>query len=161
MPRRPARPKDLSAPEFRAELKRLGFLRLSLQGSFCDIRAKNCPRTMPVMAGRRVNRRATLEALLADRRSRQAASDVAEAAQAERERIAATIAPVALTPPRDGLQGAAAIAALADDFIVLTTRSESAAFPELMRLGWRKTQLFEHADAARALAAQRQGGLAA
>lgn len=152
------RPTDLSAADFALQLRLHGFMQLRAEGRFADVRAKGCPRTEPVMRGKRLNRQATLDALLTDRKARQDAAAAAEAVQIERERIAALIAPAALPAARASLEGAAAIAQLADDFIVLTTRSDGAALPDLMRMGWRKSQIFEHTDAARSLAYSRQNG---
>ncbi|WP_456622173.1 phospholipase [Bradyrhizobium sp. P5_C12] len=154
-------PTDLSAADFALQLKLHGFMHLRAEGRFADVRAKGCPRTEPVMRGRRLNRQETLDALLKDRKGRQEAAAAAEAVQIERERVAETIAPRALPAARAGLEGAAAIAQLADDFIVISTRSEGAALPDLVRMGWRKSQIFEHADAARTLAYSRQNGAAA
>lgn len=154
------RPTDLSAADFVLQLRLHGFMHLRAEGRFADVRAKGCPRTEPVMRGRRLDRQATLDALQRDRKARQDAAAAAEAVQIERERIAALIAPAALPAARAGLEGAAAIAQLADDFIVLTTRSDGAALPDLMRMGWRKSQIFEHTDAARSLAYSRQNGAA-
>jgi hypothetical protein len=155
------RPTDLTASAFDQQLKLHGFFHIRAEGRFADARAKGCPRTEPVLRGKRIDRKATLDALIAARKGRQDALATAEAAQIERERVAALIAPRALPAARAGLDGAEAIAQLADDFIVLTTRSEGAALPDLLRMGWRKSQVFEHADAARALAAERQNGLVA
>lgn len=154
------RSNDLSAADFALQLRLHGFMQLRAEGRFADVRAKSCPRTEPVMRGKRLDRQATLDALLKDRKARQDAAAAAEAAQIERERIAALIAPPALPAARASLKGAAAIAQLADDFIVLTTRSDGAALPDLMRMGWRKSQIFEHTDAARSLAYSRQNGAA-
>lgn len=155
------RPTDLSAADFTLQLKLQGFLHLRAEGRFADVRAKGCPRTEAVMRGKRIDRQATLDALMRDRKARQDAAAAAEALQIERERMAETIAPTALPPARASLQGAAAIAQLADDFITITTRNEGAALPDLMRMGWRKSQVFEHADAARSLAYSRQNGAVA
>lgn len=151
---------DLSAADFALQLKLHGFLHLRAEGRFADVRAKGCPRTEPVMRGKRLNRQATLDALIAARKARQDAAAAAEAIQIERERVAETIAPRALPSARGSLVGADAIAQLADDFIVISTRSEGAALPDLVRMGWRKSQVFEHADAARMLAYSRQNGSA-
>ncbi|WP_225149600.1 phospholipase [Bradyrhizobium sp. BRP23] len=161
MPRRTSPPADLTASEFDAQLRLHGFFRLPAEGQFADVRLKGCPRTGPVMRGKRINRQATMSALLAARKARQDAAAAQEAAQAERERVAGLIAPQAIPGARAGLEGPAAIAQLADDFITITTRNEGAALPDLVRMGWRKSQIFEHADAARALAYSRQNGAAA
>ncbi|TFV34640.1 phospholipase [Bradyrhizobium frederickii] len=155
-----AKPKDLSAADFALQLKLHGFLHLRAEGRFADVRAKGCPRTEPVMRGKRLDRQATLDALLRDRKARQDAAAAAEALQIERERTASLIAPQALPAARASLEGAAAIAQLAEDFITITTRNEGAALPDLVRMGWRKSQVFEHADAARNLAYSRQNGAA-
>lgn len=152
---------DLSAADFALQLKLYGFLHLRTEDRFADVRAKGCPRTAPVMRGKRINRQGTLDALLAARKARQDAVAAQEAAQAERERMAGLIAPQAMPGARAGLEGPAAIAQLADDFITITTRNEGAALSDLMRMGWRKSQIFEHADAARTLAYSRQNGVAA
>jgi hypothetical protein len=151
----------MSAAAFDQQLKLHGFFHIRAENRFADVRARGCPRTEAVMRGSRIDRQATLDALQRDRKARQDAAAAAEAVQIERERVAGLIAPVALPAARAGLEGAEAIAQLADDFIVLTTRSDGAAFPDLMRMGWRKSQLFEHADAARNLAYSRQNGAAA
>ncbi|MBW7966770.1 phospholipase [Bradyrhizobium sp. BR 10261] len=158
--RAPSSP-DLSATDFALQLKLHGFLHLRAEGRFADVRAKGCPRTDPILRGKRIDRQATLDALLRDRKARQDAAAAAEGLQIERERVAARIAPQALPAARAGLEGSAAIAQLADDFITITTRAEGASIPDLVRMGWRKSQIFEHADAARALAAERQNGVAA
>lgn len=154
------RPADLSAADFALQLKLHGFLHLRAEGRFADVRAKGCPRTDAVMRGKRLDRQGTLDALLRDRKVRQDAAAAAEALQIERERVAETIAPTALPAARASLEGAAAIAQLADDFITITTRNEGAALPDLLRMGWRKSQVFEHTDAARNLAYSRQNGAA-
>lgn len=155
-----AKPKDLSASDFALQLKLHGFLHIRAEGRFADVRAKGCPRTETVMRGKRIDRQGTLDALMRDRKARQDAAAAAEALQIERERIAETIAPAALPAARASLEGAAAIAQLADDFITITTRNEGAALPDLLRMGWRKSQVFEHTDAARNLAYARQNGAA-
>lgn len=155
------RPADLSAADFALQLKLHGFLHLRAEGRFADVRAKGCPRTEPILHGRRIDRQRTLAALLRDRKARQDAAAAAEALQIERERTAETIAPTALPAARASLEGAAAIAQLADDFITITTRNEGVALPDLLRMGWRKSQVFEHTDAARSLAYARQNGATA
>lgn len=152
---------DLSATAFDQQLKLHGFFHIRAENRFADVRAKGCPRTEPVLRGRRLDRQATLDALLRDRKARQDADAAAEAIQIERERTASLIAPQALPAARATLEGAAAIAQLADDFITITTRNEGAALPDLVRMGWRKSQVFEHADAARSLAYSRQNGATA
>lgn len=168
MPRRTRRPADLSAAEFKRELKTHGFLKLSLEGTFSDIRARGCPPIEPVMRargngkpGKRLDRRATLAALHAARAARDA---LAAASAAERERqaqIAASIAPIAMPAPRDGLEGSAAIAQLADDLVVSHTRNEGVTSADLTRMGWRRRQLDELLEPARSLAYSRQNGVAA
>jgi hypothetical protein len=155
------RPSDLSAADFALQLKLHGFLHLRAEGRFADVRAKGCPRTEAVMRGKRLDRQATLDALLTARKARQDAHAAAEALQIERERVAETIAPRALPAARAGLEGAAAIAQLADDFIVISTRSDGADLHDLVRMGWRKSQVFELLEAARTLAYGRQNGAAA
>ncbi|MEY9110426.1 hypothetical protein ABH999_006622 [Bradyrhizobium yuanmingense] len=152
---------DLSSADFALQLKLHSFLHLRAENRFVDVRAKGCPRTAPVMRGKRIDRQGTLDALLAARKTRQDDAAAKEAAQAERERVAGLIAPQAIPGARAGLEGPAAIAQLADDFITITTRNEGAALPDLVRMGWRKSQIFEHADAARTLAYSRQNGVAA
>lgn len=154
------RPTDLTAKDFDQQLKLHGFFHVRAERRFADLRAKGCPRTDAVMRGKRLDRQGTLDALLAARKARQDALAAAEAAQAERERVAALIAPKALPAARASLEGAAAIAQLAEDFIIITTRNEGATLPDLIRMGWRKSQLFEHGDAARNIAYARQEGVA-
>jgi hypothetical protein len=146
-------------------LKLNGFAQLR-GGYFLDLRAPRAARETARHEGvrdarRRLNRRATVDALLAARAEREAAAAAADAAQAERERIAASIAPVVLPPARSGLKGAAAIAQLADDFITITTTAEGADLHALERMGWRRAQIFEHTAAARTLAYSRQDGVPA
>ncbi|EJN15725.1 hypothetical protein PMI42_00743 [Bradyrhizobium sp. YR681] len=155
-----SRPTDLSAADFAFQLKLHGFMHLRAEGRFADVRAKGCPRTEPVMRGKRLNRQATLDALIRDRNARKDAAAAAEAVQIERERIAETIAPRALPAARASLEGADAIAQLADDFITITTRSEGVALPDLVRMGWRKSQVYAWLEAARTLAYARQNGAA-
>lgn len=152
---------DLSAREFRLELKRHGFLWLSLERQFSDIRARGCPRTEPVMRGARIDRRASLAALFADREARRLAAERAAAEKAEREAVAARLAPQSVPPARDTLAGADAIAQLADDFLLITTRQEGVTTADLVRLGWQRPQIVEHLEAARSLAYSRQDGVAA
>jgi hypothetical protein len=158
VPRRHTTPADLSAADFALQLKLHGFMHLRAEGRFADVRAKGCPRTEPVMRGKRLNRQATLDALIRDRAARKDAAAAAEAVQIERERVAETIAPRALPAARASLEGAAAIAQLADDFITITTRSEGAALPDLVRMGWRKSQVYAWLEPARTLAYARQNG---
>ncbi|MGX0963193.1 hypothetical protein AB7M63_003642 [Bradyrhizobium japonicum] len=152
---------DLSAADFALQLKLHGFIQLRAEGRFADVRAKGCPRTEPIMRGKRINRQATLDALLGDRKARQDAAAAAEAIQIERECVAALIAPPVLPAARTTLEGAPAIAQLATDLIDITTTSEGAALVDLVRKGWRRSQVFEHIDAARTLAYARQDGAAA
>ncbi len=161
-------PKDLSAKEFKAALQLNHFHHDRLSNRFIDTTSGNWSERpfLHVYAGvrdarGRLKRQETLDKLLSERGDRHALMAAAEAERTEHARLAAAIAPVALPPARDALTGPAAIAALADDIIAISTRSEGAALPDLLRLGWRKSQVFEHADAARALAYSRQGGVAA
>lgn len=155
---------DLSASDFAAQLKLHGFAHLPQAGGFIDLQAR-APSARPalaaVMAGRRLNRKATLAALFKARAARLQAAERAAKATAARERRAAKLAPVALPRPRATLSGAAAIAALADDFLVITTRDGAVTLPDLLRLGWPKATVIELVDSARALAYARQGGNAA
>lgn len=149
---------DLTAAAFDQQLKLHGFFYIRTENRFADVRAKGCPRTDAVMRGKRVNRQATLDALLAARKVRQDAAAAAEAVQMERERTAALIAPPVLPAARTTLEGAPAIAQLATDLIDITTTSEGVALVDLVRKGWRRSQVFEHIDAARTLAYARQDG---
>lgn len=168
MPRRTRRPADLSAAEFKRELKTHGFLKLSLEGTFSDSRARGCPRTAPVMRalgngkqGRRIDRRATLAALHADRAARQAQAAATAEILERQAQLAATLAPVAMPAPRDGLEGSAAIAQLADDLVTAHTRAEGVTSADLTRMGWRRRQIDELLEPARSLAYSRQNGVAA
>ncbi|MDI3559598.1 phospholipase [Bradyrhizobium sp. Arg816] len=154
-------PTDLTAAAFDQQLKLHGFFHIRAEGRFADVRVKGCPRTEPVMRGRRLNRQATLEALLAARKARADAAAAAEAVQMERERTAALIAPPVMPAARTTLEGAPAIAQLATDLIDITTTSEGVALVDLVRKGWRRSQVFEHIDAARTLAYTRQDGVPA
>src|SRR5690348_10472126 len=97
MPRR----KDLSAQEFNQQLALHAFAEVR-RGLFVDLRDPARPRPLidAITAGRRISRSATLAALLEARAVRLTAAQAAAARQAERERVAAAIAPVALPPPR-------------------------------------------------------------
>lgn len=156
--------KDLFKADYEASLARNGFHFDKRIGRFFDLWAAGVPKALipPVRTSRgHILRRETIAALLKARADQDAKLAAAEALRAEQERVAASIAPRCLPPPRGALNGAEAVAALADDFITITTRDDGAAVNDLMRLGWRKTQIFQHADAARALAYSRQGGNAA
>jgi len=155
----------LSAADFQAWLDQNGFKFDKRLQRFLDLRQDRGDRISLIPAvrhrGNQVDRPATISALLAARGKRLADRAAADTLKAEQERLASTIAPRVLPPARGALAGAEAIAALADDFISINARDEGVAFPDLMRLGWRKQQIFEHADAARELAYSRQGGNAA
>lgn len=81
------RPTDLTATAFDQQLKLHGFFHIRAEGRFADVRAKGCPRTEAIMRGKRLDRQATLDALLRDRKARQDAAAAAEAVQIERERV--------------------------------------------------------------------------
>ncbi len=154
--------KDLSAADFNAQLAANSFAEIR-RGQFVDLRDPRKPRqlTDAVTRGYRMSRKDTLAALLKARAERLATAAAAAAAQLERERVAAAIAPVALPPARAELAEEAAIATMADDFVVLASRNEGVTLPDLLRLGWRKDQIFELVDTARNVAYARQGGNAA
>lgn len=155
MPRKPA---DLSAAEFNRQIKLQGFAAVGATGGFIDLTRKGeqLQRLEGVREGRGLKRRETLAALLAGRAKRKAADARVDRARAKRERIAAAIAPVAVSPVREGLSGPAAIAQLAEDFVVQSTRSEGVVFSDLLLMGWNAEQIREHEQAARLLAYRRQ-----
>lgn len=150
------RPADLSAAEFRRQLAQQGFSFLPLSVEFVDRWNRGGPRIAAIKRGRGIDRRATLEALQAARAAAQAREAAVEAKRAERERTAAAIAPHVLPPCRADLDGAAAIAQLADDFLIGTTLAEGISFKSLIYKGWRAAQLRAYADEARSVADRRQ-----
>lgn len=152
---------DISPAKFRQALKANGFVYHTLSRTYSDVRVRGAAAVTSVMRGRRVDRRATLGALFAARAAREAEIALDAAARAEQRRLAATIAPLALPPPRDRLEGSAAIAQLADDLVVITTRSDAVTYTDLRRIGWLPSQIDAHAEAARSLAYFRQNGAAA
>lgn len=163
MARAPARPADISLIEFRHALVDQGFCWLTPIGQYIDIRHPRPGRYLaPVTDTRgRILRQKTLDALLAWRTEAEAekARDTREAAR--RQAIAEAIAPCALPVARSSLQGAEAVAQLADDFIVASTRADGVVKADLLRMGWLAEQLREHAETARAVAYRRQEGVAA
>jgi hypothetical protein len=151
----------LTSAEFKSALRTNGFAALPGSRDFLDVQAKGQLVRIPgvVDARRRLRRRETLAALLAARIRRRAQETKEDAARAAQSALAASLAPVCLPPPRGGLEGAAAIHQLADDFIVMQSRSEGAEFKHMLRLGWTAEQLTTYADDARALADTRQNGV--
>lgn len=154
---------DLSAADFAHQLKLHHFA--DMRGEYLDLGGPygqpRGGRIAPVMAGRRVHRKATLAALLKSRAERVAVAEAETARKAEQERIAGLIAPVAVPPPRADLADELAIATLADDLVNLAARGDSPTLPDLLRIGWRRDQVFQHIDTARNVAYARQGGNAA
>lgn len=155
MPRTP----DLSPIEFRHALLDHGFAYLGAAVDlYVDLRF---PKPGHYLASvrdsrRRILRRETLDALLADRATSETAKKAADAVRMRQEKIAATIAPVALPPIRANLADAAAVAQLADDFVMQSTRSDGVVFADLKLMGWRDEQIRQHSPAARILAYRRQ-----
>lgn len=160
MPRR----QKLSAADFDLLLKLNGFTQLRC-GDVLDLRAGRASltpdRMRPILRGRQTDRQATFDAMLRLRAARNAEQEAREAREAETQRIAEAIAPRALPPARASLEGPSAVAQLADDFLTLTTISESAGMADLLLKGWRRDQVIEHLDAARRIAYSRQEGVAA
>lgn len=155
MPRR----QKLSADDFALLLKVNGFTQLR-SGDVLDLRAGRSSltpdRMRPILHGRQTDRQATFDAMIRLRAARDAEQETRTAALLECERIAAAIAPQVLAPCRADLAGPAAVAQLANDFILHTTRSEGAAWSDMISMGWRPEQLREHADAARIVAQRHQ-----
>lgn len=159
----PPRP-DLDPREFRNALNEHGFAYLGRTvDRFVDIRFPKAGRYFePVRdARKRTLRRETLESLMKARRSAEAEAAQIAAEAARKQAIAAAIAPVAHPPCRASLTDAAAIAQLADDFMIQSTRAEGVVRGDLILMGWQPAQLEAHADAARTLAYRRQEGVAA
>jgi hypothetical protein len=152
----PRRPRDIPAAEFRRRLAADGFTFLPLSGEFIDTHHRGAARIAAVKRGRTIDRRTTLAALHHARAVEQARLAAVDGARAERERIAATIAPQVLSPCRADLEGPAAIAQLADDFLSGCTTQEGISFKSLISKGWRAAQLRTYADEARAVADRRQ-----
>jgi hypothetical protein len=151
------RPADLSPKQFRDALLDHGFAFLGRATDlFIDIRHPKRGTLKAVKAGGKILRRETFAALLAARTTAEIEKAQAIAERARIERVAGAIAPTALPPCRADLTDAAAIAQLADDFIVSATRAEGVAWGDLIRMGWNAEQLKTHADAARAVADRRQ-----
>lgn len=153
----PRRQPDLTHREFRETLIDNGFAWLGRSiNKVIDLHHPRRGALDAVLSGKQIDRRATLAALLA---ARKAAQDEQAHADAERARVvafAATIAPTALPPCRADLTDEAAVAQLADDFVLGTTSADGITFGALIRKGWSASQLRRHADAARALADRRQ-----
>lgn len=157
----PRRPSDLKAADFRRQLAAAGFTFLPLTAQFIDSHHRSAPRVAAVMRGKTIDRRATLATLHAARETHLARQAQAAAEMQQREAIAAKIAPVAMPAPRGTLIGGEAIAQLADDLVVANTRNEGVTAADLVRIGWRRSQIDEHLEPARALAYSRQNGVAA
>lgn len=158
MPRPTSAPSDLSPKEFRDALIDNGFAFLGRAvDKYVDIRAPRPGRLYePIRnAKRQTLRRETLAALLGARAEIVEAQRLIRAENERRQRIAATIAPVALPPCRADLQGPAAIAQLADDFLTRLASAGSVDFKALIQMGWSAPQLREYADPARAVADRR------
>lgn len=148
---------DLSPKEFRDAVIDNGFAWLGRSTDrFIDIRHPRRGTLKAVTAGGKILRRETFAALLTARTTAEIEKALAAAERARVERIAASIAPTALPPCRADLTDAAAIAQLADDFIVNSTRAEGVAWGDLIQMGWNAEQLKAHAPAARAVADRRQ-----
>jgi|GEM_PF-3367181 len=158
MPRR-SRSTDLSPRDFRNALIDHGFAFLGRSlDRYVDIRHRKVGRYLDaVLDGRgRIRRRETLQALLAARKGFEAEEAAALAKSLRQAGIAAAIAPVALTPCRADLSEEAAIAQLADDFLLGVTASEHITFASLLQKGWRPEQLKQYGPAARIVADRRQ-----
>lgn len=155
MRRQTAAPADISPKEFRDALVDNGFAYLGRSvDKYVDIRMPRPGRLFePVTnAKRQTLRRETLAALLAGRAEIAEAQRLIRAVNDRRQAIAARIAPVAVPPCRADLNGAVAIAQLADDYLVRLASAGSVDFKGLIQMGWSAAQLREHADAARAVA---------
>lgn len=156
MPRRLST--DMSLDQFRREmkLKRIGYL--ANVNRFIDLEHRRAKRLiLPVTDDHgRLLRAASLQSVLAARAAYEAELAAADAKRESEVALAAKLAPAAVASPRADLTGAAAIAQLADDFIVQATRSDGVAIADLVRMGWSRAQLDAHADAARIVADRRQ-----
>ncbi|MDP1866963.1 MAG: phospholipase [Bradyrhizobium sp.] len=160
----PPRSDDIDPREFRNALNENGFAYLGRTvDKFVDIRFPKAGRYFePVKdARKRTLRRETLARLMAARHSAETEAAQTAAEAARKQAVAAAIAPAAHPPCRASLTDAAAIAQLADDFVLQSTRAEGVVRFDLILLGWQPSQLDAHADAARMLAYQRQEGVAA
>lgn len=162
MPRRSHRIPDLSARDFHAALQRHCFARLGNSERYIDLLHGGAS-ILPVRDrnNRHLQRQATLDRMLAARREVEAqlARDAAE--RARMEAVASRIAPTAVPVCRADLTDEAAIAQLADDFLLRTTVADGVRFVELLQMGWSAAQLRKFGDQARALADRRAVQVAA
>lgn len=153
----PRQTSDITARDFRDALRQHGFVEHALIDRFSDSRNPKAGTVKPVRTAKgKLKRRLTLDRLLTARQAAEAEQAAARADQQRREQTAASIAPHVLPPCRADLTGPAAIAQLADDFVLALTTSEGITHQALIQKGWRSAQLAEHAEAARTLADRRQ-----
>jgi hypothetical protein len=140
--------------EFRAALAKEGFTFLKQSGRFVDNRNRYPFRNLlPVTDGRRrVRRIETLAALKAWRGEHEAGLAARAALEQQRIALAQRLAPQSMPGCRADLTDAAAIAQLADDFLIRAAGFGDVDFKALIQMGWSAAQLREHGDAARAVA---------
>jgi hypothetical protein len=163
MPRRadpttPTSKDDISKTDFAHQQRLHSFAYLPDEDRFLDLRHSLAGRRIVALrdAKGRLLREASIQSCLAARAAWEAELAEQHAAEQRKLALAETLAPSALPPCRADLDGPAAIAQLAEDFIVETTRNEGAAFTGLLRMGWQAAQLKRHAEAARIVAQRRQ-----
>lgn len=158
------KPSDLSPVEFRNALVDNGFAYLGRSvDRYVDIRHRRPGRYLePVKnAKKRILRRETFAALLAWRAEAEAEKAAAMAVAVRHAAVASAIAPRAAPVARASLTDpAAAVAQLADDFVIHSTRAEGVVRGDLILIGWLPAQLDDHAEAARLLAYRKQEGVA-
>jgi len=154
---------DISPIEFRHSLADHGFAFIRPVNGYVDIYHPVPGRYVPPVtdARGRVCYQATLDLLFATRKADEAVKARAAEEARRQAAIADAVAPKALPVARATLQGPQAIAQLADDFVVASTRSEGVVKADLLLLGWTGEQIEAHAPAARLLAYRRQEGIAA
>lgn len=156
MRRRPAKPADLSAAEFNAQLRAESFAFNRATDGFIDLRRPTSIRFQRRAAIRspngRIQRRATLEMLRALRAEEQVAAAHLAEAKARTGRLIATLAPSALVPPRAGLAGSEAVRRMADDMRMAAAAAGGITEDDLIALGFTRTQVKTLAADARTLA---------
>lgn len=159
--RRPARPKDLSAAEFKAALRAEGFEFNRATDGFIDLRRPKSIRFQRRMAIRsangRIQRRETLAMLRKLRAEEQAEAARMAEAKARTDQLIARLAPTALVPPRAGLAGSEAVHRMADDMRQAAAAAGGITEDDLVALGFTRSQVKTLGADARMLAQQLSG----
>lgn len=153
---------DLSYDAYRRWLRCEGFAWLGGSAQrFVDLRhPKHGCYFKPLLDGKgRIRRQATRDGLIAWRAKIEAAKRQEAETRAMKARVAATLAPQALAPPRAALQGASAIRHLAEDLRIARTRADGVTEHDLALLGWTQAQLDTLIPLARETAYALEGGI--